>query len=62
MTMAKRSSISLLGTIIQMPPMAYVAITGRAPDWIRIWMIAFLGFWLLTLVVLASFNDSGGKP
>lgn len=44
----------LAGIALQIPPAAYVAWTGTAPDWARIWLTAFVGLWLLITVVSAA--------
>lgn len=42
------------GVLIQIVPTGYVAITGHAPMWIRIWLATFLALWLLYTVAAAA--------
>lgn len=39
-----------LSLLLEIPPAAYVAVTGHAPTWIRIWMSAWLIVWLVFIV------------
>lgn len=41
----------LIGIALQMPPAIYVAWTGHAPAWARIWLAVFVGIWLLYTVL-----------
>jgi hypothetical protein len=45
---------TLLGLVTEIPPAAYVLITGHAPTWIRIWFGVWLGLWLLFTVIVAT--------
>ncbi|GAA0704613.1 hypothetical protein GCM10010193_69510 [Kitasatospora atroaurantiaca] len=44
----------LLAFATEIPPAAYVLITGHAPAWIRIWFGLWLGIWLLSTVATAA--------
>lgn len=51
---AKKGSfvgVRLTSLAIEIPPTAYVAITGNVPVWVRGWMIGWLSVWLLVMVV-----------
>ncbi len=43
---------------VQIPLVAYVAATGHAPTWARIWMTSFLGIWLLATILTAAKAES----
>lgn len=43
----------LTALAIEIPPVAYVAITGTVPVWIRSWLIGWLSVWLIVTVVTA---------
>jgi hypothetical protein len=44
----------LLGLALEIPPVAYVTLTGTLPGWARIWMAVWLSLWLLVTVVQAT--------
>ena len=44
----------LFALAIEIPPVAYVAITGDVPGWIRGWLIGWLLLWLSVTVALAT--------
>ncbi|MFG3051814.1 hypothetical protein ACGFZP_12815 [Kitasatospora sp. NPDC048239] len=57
--MAKQSpAASVLGVLIQVPPLAYITATGDAPMWCRIWIGAWLGLWVLTIAAAAALNSN----
>jgi len=41
----------LLGLVLEVPPAAYIALTGTVPLWARIWLCVWLSLWLLVTVV-----------
>lgn len=43
----------LTALAVEIPPVAYVAITGEVPVWIRSWLIGWLSVWLTVMVVAA---------
>lgn len=43
----------LTALAIEIPPVAYIAITGEVPVWIRSWLIGWLSVWLTGMVVTA---------
>lgn len=43
----------LIGLAMEIPPVAYVALTGQAPTWIRVWLLAWLTLWLVVVTVQA---------
>jgi hypothetical protein len=49
----------LLAVAVKMPPAAYVALTGRAPGWVRIWFVTWLSLWLLSLILADTARSSG---
>lgn len=49
-----RTLIHYLGLVLEIPPAAYVAVTGQAPMWVRIWLTVWLSVWLLSTVSLAA--------
>lgn len=52
-TSNKGMAVRLIGLILEIPPAAYVALTGHVPLWARIWLSVWLSLWLLTVVVQA---------
>jgi hypothetical protein len=44
----------LLGLALEIPPAAYIAITGHTPTWARVWLAVWLSFWLLVTVVTST--------
>jgi hypothetical protein len=48
----------LLATAASVPPVAYVAITGHSPEWVRIWFAVWLGLWLLGTAASAAVLNS----
>jgi hypothetical protein len=44
----------LLGLALEIPPAAYVALTGSVPLWARIWIGVWLILWLTATVVQAT--------
>ena len=58
MTTATRRKTStnarLLGLALEIPPAAYIAITGNTPTWARIWLASWLSLWLFVTVVSAA--------
>lgn len=58
MTAARRPKRNLTGRLIglamELPPAAYVALTGEAPAWVRIWFVTWLALWLAITVVVAT--------
>ncbi len=44
----------LLGLALEIPPAAYIAITGHTPLWARLWLAVWLSLWLLVTVVSAA--------
>lgn len=54
--MAKPASTGarLLALATEVPPAAYVVLTGHAPTWIRIWFGFWLAVWLLSTVTIAA--------
>ena len=51
----------LAGLLMEIPPVAYVALTGRVPDWARVWICAWLVFWLVVTVCTATVAQSTDK-
>jgi hypothetical protein len=39
---------------LEMPPAAYVAVTGTVPLWARVWLGTWLSIWFLGTVVAAT--------
>lgn len=57
MATRKRSSVitgRLLGFALEVPPAAYIVVTGEAPGWIRVWLATWLGIWLLFNVITSA--------
>lgn len=48
----------ILGFVAQIPPMAYITITGTVPTWARIWTAAWLLLWLVGTVAKAGANQA----
>ncbi|MCX3059601.1 hypothetical protein [Streptomyces beihaiensis] len=48
----------LVGFAVEMPPLAYVALTGRAPGWVRAWLVACLAVWLVSVIVTAAVHEA----
>lgn len=44
----------LIGLALEVPPIAYAALTGDLPAWARIWMSTWLSLWLILTVVQAA--------
>lgn len=44
----------LIGLALEIPPAAYIAVTGHAPTWARVWLAAWLSLWLLFTVITAA--------
>ena len=44
----------LLGLALEVPPAAYVVITGEAPGWVRVWLATWLSIWLLSNVITSA--------
>ncbi|MFD4394692.1 hypothetical protein [Kitasatospora sp. NPDC058478] len=55
------STSAVLSVMIQLPPTAYIAITGTAPTWARIWLTAYITAWLLATVAIAGRNKDGAR-
>lgn len=54
-TQTRTSGCGAIGALlIQIVPTGYVAITGHAPTWIRIWLASFPTLWLLYTVATAA--------
>lgn len=57
-TRSKSGSAAVIGTLIGPSiPGGYMAITGHAPEWARIWYTALMVVGLLLLVAKAARND-----
>jgi hypothetical protein len=58
-------SPSIMGRLIvlamEIPPATYIAVTGHAPVWARLWLGVFLSTWLLATVVQAAKAQQGGS-
>ncbi|MET8766366.1 hypothetical protein [Streptomyces sp. NPDC004658] len=39
---------------LEMPPAAWIAVTGTVPAWARIWLASWLTIWLVSTVVTAA--------
>lgn len=50
----------LIGLAVEIPPVAYAAVTGQLPGWARWWMVGWLSLWLLVNVVQAAHAREGG--
>lgn len=46
--------VRITSTAASLPPVAYVALTGHAPQWVRIWFIAWLAPWLVVTIATAA--------
>ena len=44
----------VLSLLLQVPPVAYVVLSGTVPGWVRIWLAVWLSVWLIATVVLAA--------
>lgn len=44
----------LFALVVEIPPVAYVALTGDVPVWVRTWLIGWLSLWLIMIVVAAT--------
>jgi hypothetical protein len=55
-SVAGATASSLIALVVQVAPVAYVAITGRAPVWIRAVFAFWLVTWLLYTVVQGQRN------
>lgn len=44
----------LFGLALEVPPAAYMVMTGNAPLWARVWLGAFLSLWLLMTIVMGT--------
>lgn len=53
--------IQLVALTLQLPPAAYIAITGTVPLWARIWLWVWLSMWLLATVVQAVRAQGGNR-
>lgn len=49
-----KSCVRLASVALEMPPAAYIAVTGHAPTWARIWLAVWLTVWLLMTVIAAG--------
>lgn len=58
---ASRAVGRLIGLTLEVPPVAYAAITGELPGWARIWMGVWLSLWLAFTVVAAAVTQSRGE-
>lgn len=45
---------------LEVPPAAYVAVSGHAPMWARLWLALWLSLWLVGTVALAA-NAQGSS-
>lgn len=60
MTTTKTKSVNsrtagrLIGLVLELPPIIYVALTGTVPGWARVWIWAWLTLWLLLTTVTAT--------
>jgi hypothetical protein len=50
--------IRFISTAASLPPVAYVAVTGHSPEWVRVWFAAWLGFWFLVTAASAAVLNS----
>lgn len=48
-----KSAGTLIGYALEIPPAAYIALSGQVPLWARIWLSVWLSLWLLFTVVTA---------
>lgn len=48
----------LFALAVEIPPVAYVALTGDVPVWVRTWLIGWLSLWLIVTVVTATKTGS----
>lgn len=53
-----KPAAAVLGALMEIPPTAYVAVTGEAPMWTRIWMGTWLSLWLLLTVANAARHNN----
>jgi hypothetical protein len=37
--------------LVEIPPAAYVAVTGTVPTWVRVWLAAWLTLWAVVTLV-----------
>lgn len=44
----------LFALAVEIPPVAYVALTGDVPVWVRTWLIGWLSLWMIVTVVTAT--------
>lgn len=51
LTRGEEISARILIIAMEIPPAAYVAVTGHVPNWIRVWMSVWLIFWTLSTVI-----------
>jgi hypothetical protein len=51
---------SLFGIVLQVPPGAYIAVTGEVPLWARVWTGLWLSVWLAVTIIVA--NNTGETP
>lgn len=54
LTPGQRVVSRLIGLALEVPPAAYVVLTGHAPAWVRIWLGVWLALWLLATVINAA--------
>lgn len=52
--------IQLVALTLQLPPAAYIAVTGSVPLWARVWLWVWLSIWLLATVVQAVKTQATG--
>lgn len=54
LTHGQRVASRLIGLALEVPPAAYIVLTGLVPVWARIWLASWLLLWLLATVVNAA--------
>lgn len=52
-----RPGVKLFTVLLEIPPAAYVVMTGQAPVWARVWMASWLAVWMIATVILAAQNQ-----
>ena len=50
----EKSCSRLIGLALEIPPAAYVAVTGHCAAWARILLAVWLSIWLLVTVIAAG--------